>query len=92
MSPQDILIHVLNFAAPALAVAVALPLLARFSFKKSGISYGWWVQFAINLIAGLLVLGLNLWWWGRDGKMAAYATLVLVVATSQWLLSRGWRR
>jgi len=41
---------------------------------------------------GSLALGLSLWFFGRDGKMAAYITLVLAMASSQWLLMRAWQR
>jgi len=92
MTLLDILIHLLNFGAPALALALLLPLAARFVFKKRGLPLTWWTQVAINLIVGLAVLGGGLWWLGRDGKMQTYTALVLAVATSQWLLSRGWRR
>lgn len=92
MTLLDILIHLLNFAAPALALALLLPLAARFLMKKSASALAWWAQLAINFVVGLAVLAGSLWWWGRDGKMLAYAALVLALATSQWLLSRGWRR
>jgi hypothetical protein len=37
------------------------------------------------LLAGLVV-------WGADGKMATWGALVLVSATSQWLMCQAWRR
>jgi hypothetical protein len=37
----------------------------------------------------VLVAGLA--WWGVDGKMATYAALVVVIATSQWLFGRARR-
>jgi hypothetical protein len=36
-------------------------------------------------------LGVGLWFFGRDGKMASYAALLVVAATSQWIGGRGWR-
>lgn len=92
MNLLDILNHLSNFAAPALALALLLPLLTRWWGWRAGAPAAWWKQALINFCVGLLVLLANLWWWGRDGKMAAYATLVLVVASSQWLLSRAWRK
>lgn len=86
----DIFLHLLNFAAPALALALLLPWAAQVLIRKS--PRAWWQQVAVNSLAGVLALGLSLWWLGRDGKMAAYAALLLAVASSQWLLSRGWRR
>lgn len=89
---DDILLHLLNFVAPALALASLLPWLPRFLWKKSNPAPAWWVQIAINFAVGVIVLLGCLWWLGRDGKMAAYALLVLAVASSQWLLSRAWRK
>jgi hypothetical protein len=92
MSLLDILNHLLNFAAPALTLAVALPLAARVLLKKRGPGAVWWVQVVVNFIVGVAALTGSLWWLGRDGKMLAYAALVLAVATSQWLMSGGWRQ
>ena len=92
MTLLDILTHLLNFGAPALVLALLLPLAARFVIKTRGVPLTWWIQVAINLIVGLAVLALGLWWLGRDGRMQTYTALVLAVGTSQWLLSRGWRR
>lgn len=92
MTLQDILLHLLNFAAPAFALAVLLPLLARPFFRKQAWLLPWWGQVLVNFVVGLLTLLASLWWLERDGKMMAYAALVLVVASTQWLLARGWRR
>jgi hypothetical protein len=92
MTLLDILNHLLNFAAPVLALAVLMPLAARFLKKKTASTYSWWAQIAINFAVGLAVQTGNLWLWGRDGKMLAYTALVMAVATSQWVLVRGWRR
>lgn len=92
MSLLDILLHLLNFAAPALALAVLLPLLSRPFTKRQVLLLPWWGQMLLNLVVGVAALLAALWWLGRDGKMAGYAALVLAVATSQWVLVRGWRR
>ena len=96
MNPLDALIHLLNFAAPALALALALPLLARlvnrFLDERRAASLGWLAQAAINFVAGLAVLAAGLWFFGRDGKMTTYAALMLVLASTQWGMGRGWRR
>jgi hypothetical protein len=91
MGPLDFLIHLSSFAAPAIAVALLVTLVRPLVFPKGSQRLGWWAAFAINLVAGLLVLGAGLWYFGRDGKMATYAALVLVVATVQWLSGRAWR-
>lgn len=92
MNRSDILLHLLNFLAPALVLSVLMPVLARPFARKSSSLLPWWGQMLLNLVLGSLVLTAALWWLGRDGKMAAYIALVLTLATSQWLWIRGWRR
>jgi hypothetical protein len=87
----DLLQHVLSFAAPALAVALALALGGRWLLPSTGPRPTWWALLAINLLAGLAVLGAGLWYFGRDGKMASYAAMVAVMATVQWFAGRAWR-
>lgn len=85
------LVHSLSFAAPALAVALLVALAARLVLPRNPERPAWWVFAAINFVAGLVVLGAGLWYFGRDGKMATYTALVLVVATSQWVAAKAWR-
>lgn len=92
MSLLDMLLHLFNFAAPALVLALLLPLSAQFFIKKQAPALAWWAQAAINFVVGVAVLLVGLWLWSRDGKMVTYALLVLALASSQWLLSRGWRK
>jgi hypothetical protein len=91
LNPLDFLLHGLGFAAPAFAVALLLAWLGRWLLPKGSARPGWWASLAINFIAGLAVLAAGLWYFGRDGKMATYAALVVVVATTQWLSGRAWR-
>lgn len=92
MNLADILLHLLNFVAPALGLALLLPLLSRLLLKKQALLLPWWGQMLLNFLVGVAALLLALWWLGRDGKMTGYALLVLAVASSQWVLARGWRR
>jgi len=46
---------------------------------------------AINFIVSLAALLLGLVFFGRDGKMATYLGMVLMCATSQWLMLRAWQ-
>ncbi|MBS0509215.1 MAG: hypothetical protein JSR53_17725 [Proteobacteria bacterium] len=91
MSPLAALNHLLNFAAPALALALLLVLASHLFMRKMAITHGWLVPVAINFVVGCTVLAGGLAWLGRDGKMLTYAALVLACASSQWLLLRGWR-
>ena len=91
MGLLDLLNHVLNFAAPALWVAAWVTLAARFLMRKRPPALSLWAQTAINFVVSAAFLGLGLWFFGRDGKMASYSAMALACASSQWLLQRGWR-
>lgn len=91
MGPLDLLNHGLNFAAPALWVAVWVTFLGRIFIRKGPVALSIKAQAAINFVACLVVLVLGLVIFGRDGKMLTYTAVALVGATSQWLLLRGWK-
>jgi hypothetical protein len=91
MGPLNFLDHLLSFAVPALAVALLVACAARLMLPRDPGAMGWMAQVAVNAVAGLAVLVAGLWYFGSDGKMATYAALVTVVATSQWLVGRAWR-
>ena len=83
--------HLLNFVAPAFFLALGLALCARI-FKQNKVGAQSFIeQVAINFILGSLVLLAGLWLFSRDGKMTSYASLVVLSALSQWVLSRAWR-
>jgi hypothetical protein len=88
MAPLDLFIHLINFLAPALAVGAALALVGPWLMKKRPSALGPLAQVAINFIAGALALGLGLWFFGNDGKMASYAVMVMACAFSQGLALR----
>ncbi|MES2482134.1 MAG: hypothetical protein V4609_09075 [Pseudomonadota bacterium] len=88
----DILLHLFGFAGPAIALALLMPLAGRFLLGRKGKARPYWPQAGVGLAVGVAVLLAGLWYFGRDGKMATYASLVVAVATSQWLQSGGWRR
>lgn len=87
MGFPDLIIHFMNFLAPALAVAVVVACAAPWVMPNRAPALGIPAQAAINFIAGAVALGLGLWFFGRDGKMASYCALVLACASSQW-----WQR
>lgn len=91
MGPLDILNHFLNFLAPALVVGLLLALLTPMLMRKLRPARSWLVQGAINALAGAVAMALGLWFFGNDGKMASYALLVVMVASSQWFCSKAWR-
>jgi hypothetical protein len=84
--------HLLNFLAPAMAVALLVALFARL-FKPNRPLAQWFIaQAAINFVACAAVLIAGLWFFGRDGKMATYVAMVLVSATVQWVVLKNWRK
>ena len=91
MGPVDFLNHVFNFLGPALWVAALVTLLTRLVMRKTPAALSLLAQVAINFIVSASILGLGLWYFGRDGKMATYAAMTFLCATSQWLMLRGWR-
>ena len=88
MGPIDFLNHVFNFLAPALWLALLLPLFARIFLKKAQAAPTLRRQMTINLGVTTATLLLGLWFLGHDGMVATYAGMVLLCAGSQWLMSR----
>lgn len=80
----DLLNHLLNFVAPALALGCLLAFVAPVFYRKNALARGRIAQAAINSVAGIVALALSLGLLGNDGKMLGYAALVLATATSQW--------
>ncbi|EJE52668.1 hypothetical protein PMI14_02667 [Acidovorax sp. CF316] len=91
MGPLDTLNHLLNFLAPAAAMAVLMALGARLLGWKSTAFRATWAQVAIQFAVGSAVLLGGLVLQGRDGKMATYAALVLACATCQWAMGKSWK-
>lgn len=88
MGVLDILNHLFNFAAPAFGMALLLPIFGRLGARGKGARVGWKMQFVLVFGVGLGVLLAGLWIFGHDGKMATYAGMVLVCATTQWGMQR----
>jgi hypothetical protein len=91
MSLLGLLDHLLNFVAPALVVSLLVAALAPLAMKKAHAHHTWLTQGAINSVASLLALLAGLLFFGRDGKMASYAAMVLACASSQWFAAKAWR-
>ena len=88
MGTLDLLNHLLNLVAPALIVGALLAILAPLFSKKTRPARTVIAQAAINSVAGCVVLGLGLWYFGRDAKMATYLAMVVTCATAQWFGAR----
>jgi hypothetical protein len=88
MGPLDQLNHLINFFAPAIAVGALLAVFGPFVGGKRPSAPGLIAHVAINCIAGALALGLGLWFFGRDGKVASYTAMLVCCTLSQGLLPR----
>jgi len=80
--------HVINFLAPAIWLALLLPVLARFLLRNKPPAFTLKRLIALHFIVGSVVLLAGLVVFGRDGKMLTYLALVLVLASNQWFWSR----
>ncbi len=91
MSLLGLLNHLFNFVLPALVVGFLLAATAPLLMKKVQPHHSWLIQSTINSAAGLLVLLCGMVFFGRDGRMATYAAMVLACATVQWFTAKAWR-
>ncbi len=87
MGPLDLINHLLNFAAPAVFVGSFLALMAPRVLRKSARKSIFAMGAVVNSVVGVCALATGLWFFGNDGKMASYLTLVLASSVSQfWLM------
>ena len=61
MNLLDLLFHLLNFSAPALVMALAVPLAARWILRLRT-PMRWWWQVLLVLAAGLVTLAATVQW------------------------------
>jgi len=80
--------HGINFLAPAVWLALLLPLASRYIMKKKASALALPAQSALLFALGGVVLGLGLVLFGRDGKMLTYLSLVLTLAAAQAFVLR----
>ncbi len=85
MTPLSVLAHLAGFVAPALGVGLLLWAGLRIRRKgRSGLGSA--MQLSLLCVVGIGVLLAGLVFFGRDGKMATYAALVLAQGTLAWWL------
>ncbi len=84
---MSLLLHLLNFMAPACAVAAWMALVSPILMGHLPQWRSWRRQFMVNSVIGVGVLLLGLLWFGNDGKVVTYAAMVLACASTQWLLT-----
>lgn len=86
MGVLSILLHVFNLIAPALGMALVLPLLMRFWQHRARVSLA--KQMLLHALLGSVCLVVGLWLWGTDGRMATYGLLTLVLGSAQFWFAR----
>jgi hypothetical protein len=89
LGPIDALWHVLNFLAPAVGVGLITSALAKLLWRRELKTARWLrlASWATATCAAVLLAGLVLF--GRDGKMATYAAMVVGCALSLWWAGFG---
>ncbi len=92
MSPLDATWHVLNFLFPAFGVAVLASAAAKVLWRSELAGVGWRPLILWTAAAGSAALVGGLVVFGRDGKMASYAALVLASAGTLWWVGFRARR
>jgi hypothetical protein len=92
LGPLDTLWHLLNFFAPSVGVGLLAPAMAKLLWRRrlkpvAWVSLALWTTGGATaaLLAGLMVFG-------RDGRVATYALLVLVSAVALWWAGFGRAR
>jgi hypothetical protein len=88
MTFWQLAVHLFSFTLPALAMALFMPLAGRWVMGPG--RKGLRRRMGVQVLSGLVVLVGGLLLHGQDGKMSTYIALVLVAATTEWLLQRGW--
>jgi uncharacterized membrane protein YdcZ (DUF606 family) len=71
------LLHLLNFYAPALGVALILSTLAKQLWHQPLQATPWWRLVIPSSAVGVLVLTLGLLWAQRDGRVSTYACMLI---------------
>jgi hypothetical protein len=84
MGPLDAIWHLLNFLAPAMAVAWITTALAKLLWRRELAPASWRRLLLASSAAALLALVAGLALFGRDGKMATYGALVAATALALW--------
>lgn len=91
MNPLTLVNHLLNFLAPAAALALMLVAGGHIFMRKVAKTRGWLASAALLFVVDCAVLVAGELLLGSDGRMLTYVALVLVVASTHWLWLRGWR-
>ncbi len=91
MGLVGLLNHLFNFIWPAIAMAVMMPLLLRWTPLGRTATAGLPRQMAVLAVVNAVVLVAGVLWFGHDGTMATYLSMAAASASTTWLLLKAWR-
>jgi NADH:ubiquinone oxidoreductase subunit K len=86
MNVLDGVLHGLHFVAPAAFVAFLVAWVGLWQGRRVSLR-NLLRQTTLLAAANVVVLVLGLVWFGRDGKMATYALMIIVCASCQLVLT-----
>ena len=84
MGPIDALWHLGNLLVPALGLAALSAALAKLLWRRELVAVGWRALAASAAVANAAIVVAGLVVFGRDGRMATYAAMVVVCALTLW--------
>jgi hypothetical protein len=84
MEPLAFLNHLVNFFVPAVALGAMAAALAKLSWRADLAAQPWWRMASWAAAANAVVTLAGLAWFGRDGRMATYAVMVVATAITLW--------
>jgi len=84
MEPLAFLNHLVNFFLPAGALGAMAAGLAKLAWRADLAAQAWWRMATLAAAANVVVTLAGLAWFGRDGRMATYAAMVLATAITLW--------
>jgi len=89
MDMLTLTLYIVNLLSPALFIGLFVSFF-KFNSTLQKPLLGLLGRLLINFLVGSAVLLGGIIMTGEDGKMYTYATLVVCVAATQWVLVKGW--
>lgn len=89
MGPLDAFWHLINFAAPALGVALISTAAAKLMWRRDLSSVSWRRLAGWGAAGGVAALLAGLVVFGRDGKMATYLLMIAASAAAMFWVGFG---
>lgn len=89
MGPLDTFWHLINFAAPALGVALISTGAAKLMWRRDLAAVPWRRLAGWGATGGIAALLAGLVVFGRDGKMATYGLMILASALAMFWVGFG---